>query len=186
MDSTTGKVNKEKLKENISLAIDAYIHRVNKAPYGDTCIHLYKGPLSEEKQLKRAKLTKFLKSKKGREELKCESPDLYEYFESIWTVQNNHIVTGLPIYVFFLLCCFKPGCKHPRCIQGKSSAFDTWFPGGPPLSHLPLPKPDPSQPWGGICPTRKDFCSGHNSNQCFVDVTNKGILKQVSMSSRYG
>ena len=72
MDTMTGKVNEEKLKENPDIAIDAYIHRVDKAPCGDTSIHLYKGPLSEEHQRKRAKLPKFFKSKKSREELKCE------------------------------------------------------------------------------------------------------------------
>lgn len=122
MDATTGKVDNEKLKQNLSLAIDAYIHRVDKSPCGNTCINLYKGPLSEEYQLKRAKLTRYLKSKKGQEEIKSESPDLYEYFEMVWNVRNCHMAPGLPSYIFYLLCCFKPGCKHPCCLEGKQSS----------------------------------------------------------------
>ena len=147
MDATTGKVNDEKLKQNLSLAIDAYIKRVDNSPCGDTLIHLYKGQSSEDYQLKCAKLARFLKSKKSREELKCEDSDVYDYFESIWEVRNSHMVIGLPSYIFLLLCCFKPGCKHPCCLEGKQpSTPDTWYPGGPPLSHLPLPKPSPT--WG--------------------------------------
>ena len=50
-----------------------------------------------------------------------------------------------------LRCCFKPGCKHP-CLEGKQpSTPDRWYPGGPPLTHLPLPKADPSRPCGWSC-----------------------------------
>ena len=34
MDPTTGKVN-EKVKQNLSLDIDAYIHRVDSSPCGE-------------------------------------------------------------------------------------------------------------------------------------------------------
>ena len=170
MDPTTGKVNDEKVKENLSLAIDAYIH--DNCPCGETSIHLFKGTPSDAYQLKRAKLPAFLKSKKSREELKLEDPELYDYFESVWTVRNSHMVTGLLSYSFMLLCCFKSGCKHPRCLEGKQPGTpDTWYPGGPPLTHLPLPKPDPSRPWGGSCSTCKDFCSGHYCEPIFTDVT---------------
>ena len=100
----TGKVNKKKLKENLSPAIDAYIHRVDKAPCGDTYIHLYKGQPSDDYQFKHAKLTKFLKSKKSCEELKRESPDLYEYFENVWNVRNSHMVTALYPHTYSFSC----------------------------------------------------------------------------------
>lgn len=53
MDPSMGKVNEKKLKENLSLAIDAYIHRVDNCPCGETFIHLYKEPPSDDYQLKR-------------------------------------------------------------------------------------------------------------------------------------
>lgn len=60
---------------------------------------------------------------------------------SVWEVRNCHMVTGLPSYIFLLLCCFRSGCKHPRCLEGKQPTTpDTWYPNGPPLSYLPLPK----------------------------------------------
>ena len=59
MDVATGKVNEEKHKKNLDLAIDAYIKRVDRSPCGDTFIRLYKGPLSHAYQLKCAKLTRF-------------------------------------------------------------------------------------------------------------------------------
>ena len=71
MDPTTGKVNEEKVKQNLSVAIDAYI-RVDNSPCGETSIHLYKGPLSDDFQLKHAKLPAFLKSRKSREERRAE------------------------------------------------------------------------------------------------------------------
>ena len=161
MDRTTGKVNKEKLKENLNLAIDAYIHRVDGCPCGDTCIHLYKGPPSDDYQFKRSRLPTFLKSQKGRE-LKLEDPELHDYFEHVWTVCNSHMVTGVPQCIFMLLCCFKPGCQHPHCLEGKQpSTPHMWYPGGPPPTHLPLPLPDPNRPWGKSCTTCKDVCTGH-------------------------
>lgn len=180
-DKTTGKINEEAVKRNLSLAIDAYIHRVDKSPCADTVINLFKGPSSEEFQLKRSFLTRFLKTKKSHDVLQSENPDLYEYVSSVWQIRNDHMVTGLPTYVFYLLCCFKSGCKHPRCLLGKQpSTPDTWYPGGPPLSHLPLPKPDPTRPWGSTsCSTCTDVCSGHYCEPFFTDVTNKEALELV-------
>lgn len=50
-DPDTGAIDKEKLKENMSLAVDAYISRVNGCPCGDTEIQLYHGPDSSEQQV---------------------------------------------------------------------------------------------------------------------------------------
>ena len=66
MDPTTGKVNEEKVKQNLSLAIDAYIHRVDNSPCGETFIHLYRGPPSDDFQLKRAKLTAMEKNREAQ------------------------------------------------------------------------------------------------------------------------
>ena len=101
MDPTTGKVNEEKLNQNFRLAIDAYIHRVDNCPCGETSIHLYKGLPSGDYQLKCTKLLVFLKSRKSREELKVEDLELCNFFKSVWAVCNSHMVTGLPRYIHF-------------------------------------------------------------------------------------
>lgn len=37
-----------------------------------------------------------------------------------------------------------------------------WFPGGPSLSSIPLPLPDPAHPWGSSnCSTYSGLCTGH-------------------------
>lgn len=67
-------------------------------------------------------------------------------------------------YVFFLKCCFEDDCIHPLCSnqQWLSSEAMTWFSGGPPLSYIPLPIPDPKQPWGNSeCQRCKGVCHGH-------------------------
>lgn len=38
----------------------------------------------------------------------------------------------------------------------------TWFPGGPPLTYIPLPVPDTDRPWGNKeCAECSGFCAGH-------------------------
>ena len=57
------------------------------------------------------------------------------------------MVTGLPSnYIFMLLPWFEVDCPHPVCAKGKPAEEPTWYPGGPPLSLLPLPIPDPERP----------------------------------------
>ena len=57
------------------------------------------------------------------------------------------MVTGLPsIYIFILLPCYEVDCPHPVCTKGNPAEEPTWYPGGPPLSLLPLPIPDPERP----------------------------------------
>ena len=126
-----------------------------------------------------------MESKKSKEALKQESPELYDYFNGIWEIRNCHMVTGLPHYVFMLLCCYKPDCKYPCCLHAITAPQAvatprTWYAGGPPLTHLPLPKPDPDRPWGGPCSTCKDCCGGHYSEPVFTDVTDASTLKLVS------
>lgn len=72
------------------------------------------------------------------------------------------MVQGLPPnYLFMLLPCYKPECPHPECAKGKPEKEHTWFPGGPPLSTLPIPIPDPGKPWGGQCNKCIGNCTGH-------------------------
>ena len=65
---------------------------------------------------------------------------------------KNHMVIGLPSYVFYFICCYSSDCPHPRCQDGTPQHTLTWFPGVPPLTHLPLPFLDAEHPWGiAIC-----------------------------------
>lgn len=48
VDQDTGKVNEVVLKENLGLAISAYISRVDWCPMGNTTIKLYQGSTSVE------------------------------------------------------------------------------------------------------------------------------------------
>ena len=119
MNPHMGAIDKEKFKENMSLAVDAYISRVNGCPCGDTEIQLFRGPDSSEQQVAREKLLIFLKgSNKNKEVLHRQDPTLYAHFKLVWTVRKNHMVPGLPSYVFYLICCHNSDCPHPRCLGG--------------------------------------------------------------------
>ena len=179
MDPNTGAVDNSKLQENMSLAIDAYIHRVNGCPCGDSVIHLYRGADSTEQQEVREKLLVFLKgSNYSKSALRDQEPTLYAHFQLIWKIRDNHMVPDLPSYVFFLKCCYKQGCPHPRCQAGPPPVLPTWYPGGPTLNQLPLPVPDPKRQWGSACSNCKGFCSGHYRTQ-LVDVCNAEGLSRV-------
>ena len=152
----TGEVNKQKLEENMNLAIDAYISQVDGCPCGETQIQLFRGADSSELQSVREKLHVLLKgSNKSKEAV------VYAHFELIWAVRSNHMVSGLQSYMFFLSCCYKTDCPRPLCQAGPPQTALTWYPGGPRLTELPLPFPDPARPWGASCTTCKGFCSGH-------------------------
>ena len=84
--------------------------------------------------------------------LKQQHHDTYSFFQSVWSVRNNHIMTSVPEqYVFYLRCCFQPSCIHPLCAQHDQVTANfptTWFPDGPAVEFLPFPVRDPSRPWG--------------------------------------
>ena len=61
IDPHTGKISQSKLIENLHLAIDAYISRVDGCPCGTTTISLYKGADSAHYQTMHDKLHIFLK-----------------------------------------------------------------------------------------------------------------------------
>ena len=138
VDPQTGSIDKEKLAQNMNLAIDAYISRVDGCPCGTSKIHLYRGADSSEQQKLRKKLLIFLKSSNTKKEaLRLEDPAVYANFERVWNVRNNHMVRGLPGYIFFLLCCHKRSCPHPRCQAGMPVSPSTWYANGPPLTMIP-------------------------------------------------
>ena len=101
-DPETGSINSEVLEKNLSLAITAYISRVNGCPCGETSIQLYRGADSTAKPLEiRSQLLTFLKgSKAAKEKLHLEHPDMYAEFESVWNVRNLHMVQNLPSCFF--------------------------------------------------------------------------------------
>ena len=170
----TGAIDQERVNKNMDLAITAYINRVDGCPCGDAKISLFKGANSQKWQEKRKKLLVFLKgSKKQKQALLQEDSDLYFHFENIWKIRNSHMIQGLPCqYIFFLYCCYREDCIHPICQAGKPASPARWYPGGPPLTHLPLPIPDESRPWGGeSCKSCKSFCAGHFKPPTPCDVT---------------
>lgn len=159
-----GKIDKEKLKKNLDAATDVYISVVDGSPCCGTNIHLIKGAngsTAVSYQQRRENLLIFLKgTNKQKKELAKKNPEQYNYFKMIWDVRNRHIVPNLPEkYVFMLLPCFQKDCPHKVCAQGKKNWY--WYDGGPSLSVLPLPVPDPQRPWGGTCKTCLETCTGH-------------------------
>ena len=164
MNSETGQVDEQKLKHNLSLAIDAYISRVDGTPCGETKIKLFQGSDSCKIQSICTGLEIFLKgSKKAKLLLQSQEPQLYAELETIWGIRNRHLVRGLPSsYIYFLKCCFQKECPHPICSKGGSSDDYTWYPNGPSISTLPLLSVDPERPWGSTsCTDHKGFFTGH-------------------------
>ena len=170
-DNESGSINEGKLKENLNLAITAYISRVSGCPCGDSNILLYRGADSTSLQAVTSYLDTFLKgSKKQKEALQSQQPELYERFQKVWNIRNRHMVRNLPSsYIFFLKCCYDKDCPHPVCQSGTELTL-TWYPGGPTIDHLPFPFPDPERPYGAACDVCKGFCSGHMVTK-LVDTT---------------
>ncbi|XP_044166870.1 uncharacterized protein LOC122950919 [Acropora millepora] len=100
----------------------------------------------------------------AKERLKAEHPAIYEKFERVWTLRENHLVDReLPQkYVFFLTCCYQPGCIHPMCSKESQDSEQVWYPGGPHLKYVPIPTPDPDRPYGDQeCQDCEGVCCGH-------------------------
>lgn len=182
LDSETGNVNEEKLRNNLDLAIDAYINRVNGTSCGDTPIHLFKGATDSEQVKDRDDLLIFLKgTKKAKRTLNLNNPEKYSYFQQIWDIRGRHMVSGLPShYVFMLICCYQPECTHPICRAGKPNRPAQWYIGGPPVTSLPLPAVDPDRPWGSTCESCSGTCSGHYKI-VMTDVTDSKAVNATAL-----
>ena len=162
----SGQVQEDILKRNLDVAIKVYIERVDQSPCGDSVIHLFRGAetsLDHHKKLDYLRI--FLKgSKKNKEKLKLEHPSIYQEFYDVWNLRQQHLTTEYPPqYIFYLLCCFQPGCIHPLCQKhvGSSRCNYLWFPHSPSLTSLPIPVPDPEWPWNdGNCKTCSGPCIG--------------------------
>ena len=76
-----------------------------------------------------------------------------------------------------LKCCYKPTFPHPFCCVGDSQSL-RWFPDGPNITFIPLPIPDPDQPWGSTNYKKCDgTCYGHLLN---ISSTCYGHLLNIS------
>ena len=191
--TVTGKVDQEKYSRNMDLATDVYISRTNHCPCGETVINMYKGADSSQKQEERKFLIQYLKgSKKQKELVKHEHPELYSNFEKVWALRQRHMVKNVPSqYIFFLVCCLELYCLHPICKSQNVTQLPTWYSGGPSISCIPLPIPDPNHPWGRAdCDQCRGICSGHflkpsealNSTLTFMAVPPSVVLKEASRS----
>ena len=103
INTDTGLIDYDILTSDLNQAADIYIERVNHCPCGDTNIHIFKGADSTELQKKRTKLMTFLKgSQKKKDELFSDDPELFKYFQQVWSVRENHMHLGLPMqYIFY-------------------------------------------------------------------------------------
>ena len=179
VDLETGKIDENKLKENLNLAISAYISRVDGCPCGETTIKLVRGANLKSQQEMDKCINTYLKgSKKSKEALQVVNPSIYNHIDEVWSVRNRHMVKGLPHnYIFYLKCCYQMGCTHPRC-KAKPT-ITAWFPGGPILSHIPLPIADPDRPWGSFhCKSCKGICAGHYLT-VLIDTSKEAEMKMV-------
>jgi len=145
IDPNTGEIDPQKLKDNLSSAIDVYIDRVDGSPCGTTAIKQYRGIEAAQELENQDKLLLFLKgSKKQKDQLRKDDPELFSGLQKVWDVRNAHLIHQLPSqYIFYLVCCYKEFCLHPRCQAGRPSEPLRWYQGGPLISELPYPVPDP-------------------------------------------
>ena len=115
-----GKINHEKMQENLSSAIDVYSSRVSGAPCGSAQIELYRGVNSTEHQKENDLVKIFLRGDKAEKQaLEEEHPALYAKIKSIWELKKRHENKNVPSkYVFSLLCCYQRDCIHSLCKNG--------------------------------------------------------------------
>ena len=147
--------------ENVDIAADVYIDRVDGAPCCGTKLQLFKWGKDDTRYQRRPSLLTFLRGNaKEKKELQLSNPSLYKYFEEVWQVWKNHMNENLPEnYVFMLNLCQKPDCPHP--LRGKEVSESLWSDNGPPLTYVPAPIADPKRPWGGNCKECSTTCAGH-------------------------
>ncbi len=167
-DEETGTIDQGRLRENLELATDVYINRCDGCPCGDTVIHLFRGADSTKAQELRPLLNIFLKGSQSKKRLlKTQHPEEFAFFSTVWSMRNQHLVSEMPeTYVFYLRCCLQQECVHPLCQKKPKDPStyipSTWYPGGPPVSYIPLPFMDVSRPWGSTdCLECGGFCNRH-------------------------
>lgn len=162
----TGRLDKEKYTKNMEIAMDTYMERVNHFPCGDAVINLYKGADSSLLQERRKFLLNFLKgSMKEKKLLQLNEPELFCYFDKVWSLRNRHMKPYLPSkYVFFFLYCLEKDCCRPFCQLQTSKTFNT----GPSLHFQLLIHSVHGEIQ--IVKSYNDFCSDH-----FLDLIPKDV-----------
>lgn len=160
-----GKIDNHRLCQNLSDAIDVYISRVQGASCGDARIYHCRGADSSDYQDLREKLLAFIRGTKAEKlALEMNHPDDYKYISTVFEVRRRHLNKNAPArYVFHLVCCYESSCPHPIC-RGEKPPERTlcWYEGGPPVTYIPIPAPDPNRPFGSkSCKTCKSECGGH-------------------------
>jgi hypothetical protein len=159
-----GNIDYDLLRKNLHAAISVYISRVDKSPCAGTVINLYRGADSSVYQEETEIFKVFFKGKKSeKEKLKKDHPEKYSRAQAIWSLRNRHMRKDLvQKYIFCLSCCYEQNCEHPLCKKGKPEKEPTWYIGGPPLSFLPIPSPDPNRHYGQEqCHECDGACYGH-------------------------
>jgi hypothetical protein len=149
--SQNGKLDNNRLCENLSDAISVYISRVQGASCGDTKIYHCKGAESSGYQRLRDKLLVFIRGTKEKKlELERDYPDDYQYISTVFEVRRRHLNKNVPQrYVFHLVCCYMKDCPHPVCRAEEPPLSSLcWYEGGPPVTFIPLPAVDPKRPYG--------------------------------------
>lgn len=126
MDPNTDAVDNSKLQENMSLAIDAYIPRVNGCPWGDSVIHLYRGADSTE-QHEICELLVFLKGSNRSKSALCKQ-ELTLYALTSGPLESTTWYLIYP-HVFFSQGLLQTGLS--------SSTMPGW----------PTPRPSDMVPW---------------------------------------
>ena len=113
--SQDGKLDKNRLCQNLSDAISVYISRVQGASCGDAKIFHCKGADSLSYQSLRDKLLVFIHGTKEKKlELKRDYPNDYQYISTIFEMRRRHLNKNVPQrYVFHLVCCYMKDCPTP-------------------------------------------------------------------------
>jgi len=77
-------------------------------------------------------------------------------------------------------------CVHRLCKKGKPDEEPCWFPGGLPLTYVPVPTPELERPFGNpSCSHCKEFCSGHYTKpeKLWQHIADGGALSKASPPS---
>ena len=101
---SSGKVNEDVLRENLSSAIDVYLSRVDKAPCAGTAINLFRGADSIKYQRENDFVITFVKgTAAAKKKLENEHPSEFAKIKRIWDLRERHLKNNVPNKYIFLL-----------------------------------------------------------------------------------
>lgn len=104
--------------------------RCNGCSCGDTVIHLFRGADSSKLQELRPLLNIFLKgSQQKKKQLRIDHPQVFSFFNTVWSVRNQHAVTDLPeMYIFYLRCRLQPECVRAPTMSAEAKGPQHAYP----------------------------------------------------------